>query len=1210
MIVPVSGRHVRGIALAALITLGLPLRIALTQAPRQDAVATSQAATDAAKTDGIDLTRQPTLYLVPYTHLDTQWNWDYVATIGQYLPETMRKNFEYFEKYPHYIFNFTGANRYRLMKEYYPTDFATLRRWVAAGRWFPAGSSMEEGDVNSPNAESIFRQILYGNEWFRREFGMASEEYMLPDCFGFPSSLPSILAAAGIEGFSTQKLNAAWQPSPRVGGPGSVEQTPEGIPFNVGRWIGPDGHSVLAALNPGAYESVVNYDLTQPLPQPLATGKALSYSPFIDWTKRVDLNGRVSGLYADYHYIGRGDIGGAPAESSVQLMELLASKDTVTVPLTMSGVLARPGTPGATLTPLPLGEGPLHVLPSYADQMFRDIVRTGTMDRLPTYTGELELINHSAGSLTSQTMQKRWNRENEVLADAAERASVAAAWLGGRAYPKQRLTDAWTLVMGGQFHDAMGGTATPKAYEYSWNDDVIALNQFAGVVTSATAAVASVLDTRARGTPVVVYNALNIARQDVVSAVMPFQHGQPSAVRVVGPDGKTVPSQLAGDTVLFLAAAPSVGYAVYDVQPVTSPTPAMSGHDLLVTDSTLENARYRVTLNHAGDVASIFDKQLRKELLSAPLRLALQTEQPQHWPAWNMDWSDQRQPPRGYVDGPATVHITERGPVRVALSVTRHTDSSAFEQTIRLAAGDAGNRVEFGNVIDWRTGKTALKASVSTTAANPVATYNWDVGTIQRGNNNERQFEVGSHQWIDLTDTSRAFGVTVLTDAKNGSDKPDDNTLRLTLLYTPGTLHHLPGTPPSYFEQYSYMATNDWGHHVFSFGLAGHAGDYRSAGTDWQGYRLNQPLIAMATTSHAGTLGKTFSLLRTSSSRIRVLAVKQAEAGDEVIVRAVELDGRAEQGVRFTFAAPVVSVRDVDAQERPLHDVAHAATIVGGAVVADFGAYQPRTFAVRLAAPAVRAPAPLSYPLALAYDRLVSSYDGARSSEGFDGKGNALPAELLPSTLDFAGVRFHLGSHAADGADAVIAHGQTLTLPAQHITRVYVLAAAADSDHRVTFRVGNTSVTRTVQRWTGYVGSWDNRQWKTLSTEIPARTLPPEIDAGSPEAAAFERDHKGKARTWDQPFGQMVGITPGFIKRADIAWYASHHHAADGSNQIYSYSYLFAYPIDVPAGARTLTLPNDPAVRIMAITAVDASASVRPVQALYDTLGSVSGNSP
>ena len=39
---------------------------------------------------------------------------------------------------------------------------------------------------------------------------------------------------------------------------------------------------------------------------------------------------------------------------------------------------------------------------------------------LPRYTGEMELTNHSAGSLTSEAYQKRWIRKKEFLADAAE----------------------------------------------------------------------------------------------------------------------------------------------------------------------------------------------------------------------------------------------------------------------------------------------------------------------------------------------------------------------------------------------------------------------------------------------------------------------------------------------------------------------------------------------------------------------------------------------------------------------------------------------------------------------------------------------------------------------------------------------------------------------------------------------------------------------
>jgi len=100
-----------------------------------------------------DLAKQPTLYVVGYAHLDTEWRWEYPQVIQEYLTKTMRNNFALFEKYPHYIFNFTGANRYRLMKEYYPADFDRLKFYVSMGRWFPAGSSMEEGDVNSPNAE-------------------------------------------------------------------------------------------------------------------------------------------------------------------------------------------------------------------------------------------------------------------------------------------------------------------------------------------------------------------------------------------------------------------------------------------------------------------------------------------------------------------------------------------------------------------------------------------------------------------------------------------------------------------------------------------------------------------------------------------------------------------------------------------------------------------------------------------------------------------------------------------------------------------------------------------------------------------------------------------------------------------------------------------------------------------------------------------------
>jgi alpha-mannosidase len=1126
--------------------------------------------------DTPDLKNTPTLYVVGYAHLDTEWNWDYVTTIGQYLPRTMHDNFDLFEKYPHYLFNFTGANRYRMMKEYYPLDFKRVKTYVDSGRWYPAGSSMEEGDVNAPSAEAILREILYGNKWFQREFGKSSAEYMLPDCFGFPASLPSILAHAGIKGFSTQKLSSGWQPAPHVGGPDSPEKTPQGIPFNVGLWIGPDGKSVIAALNPLSYGSTVTYDLskTPPPPPPVDPnavagrgGRGGRGGAMEDWTKRVQINGDLTGIFTDYHYVGTGDVGGSPQPDSVRVMEDIITKKMDFPPQPRFGG----GRGGAAPPPPPpsgplmqYGDGPLKVEWSNADQMFKDMIACCSLERLPKYQGDLELINHSAGSLTSQTIHKRWNRQNELLADAAEKASVAASWLGARVYPLERLNDAWTLVMGGHFHDIMAGTATPKAYEYSWNDDVIAMNQFAGVLADSSEAVSSALNTQTKGVPVVVYNPLSIAREDVVEAEVSFPGGLPKAVRVTGPDGADMPSQLSNGKVVFVAKVPSTGYAVYDIQPAeTAMADAFrmmaqqSGPNVL---HSFENARYIVGIDQTGDITSIHDKSLNKQLLSAPMRLAFQYEKPQQWPAWNMDWEDQKKDPRGVVAGPASMRIVENGAARVSFEVSRETEGSKFVQTIRLSAGDAGNRVEIGNVIDWKIGETALKATFPLTAANPEATYNWDIGTIKRANNDDRKFEVASHQWIDLTDKSGQFGTTILTDCKNGSDKPDDHTLRLTLIYSPGVRN-----------QYTYQASNDWGHHEFMYGIAGHAGTQPA---DWQAQRLNQPLLAFQATKHAGALGKTFSLLTVSNPRVRVLALKKAEIEDEWILRAVELDGNEVKDVRFSFPGKIAVAHEVDGQEVPVG----GATIDNGALVSNFAPFQPRTFAIKLAAAPTKLGAPKSQPVALKYDLAVATTDGAKSSAAF-----SLPAEMLPANINYDGVQFKLA--ASDKANAVVAKGQSISLPGK-FNRVYILAASADGDQSATFRIGDHAFDLNIEDWGGYIGQWDNRTWKPKTSELPA----------------FPGAADQRPRTRVEPFGELTGITPGFIKRADVAWYASHHHNADGTNALYSYSYLFAYEIDAPAGAKTLQLPNNHKIRILAVTVAEEPAGAHPAQPLYDTL--------
>jgi alpha-mannosidase len=234
-----------------------------------------------------DITRDRLLYTVGYSHLDTEWNWDYPTTIDEYILNTMLENFRLFEKYPDYVFNFTGSRRYKMMKEYYPQLYAKVKNYIDLGRWKVSGSSVDEGEVNISSSESLIRQVLYGNNFFRNEFGKESVDYMLPDCFGFLWNLPSILHHCGLLGFSTQKLT--WRSA-------------AGVPFNIGVWNGPDGKGIVAALNATSYTSRVE--------------NRLDKSP--QWIERLNEDKEKTGYAFDYRYYGVGDQGGAPRMNDVK----------------------------------------------------------------------------------------------------------------------------------------------------------------------------------------------------------------------------------------------------------------------------------------------------------------------------------------------------------------------------------------------------------------------------------------------------------------------------------------------------------------------------------------------------------------------------------------------------------------------------------------------------------------------------------------------------------------------------------------------------------------------------------------------------------------------------------------------------------------------------------------------------------------------------
>ncbi len=1017
-------------------------------------------------------------YVVSNAHLDTQWNWDIQTTINDYIPKTLRQNLWLIENYPDYVFNFEGAVKYNWMKEYYPLEYERVCKAIRDGRWHVSGSSWDANDTNVPSPESIFRNILLGQEFYKKEFGIKSTDIFLPDCFGFSYVLPTVAAHCGLIGFSTQKLG--WRKYPFYDG--------KREPFPIGMWQGIDGSAIQCAFDCGSY--VYNF-------------------PQGDLTQDPDLIARAQRGVNNtaYRYFGAGDTGGSPSVWSA-----------IAIEKALKG-----------------GDGPVEIISATSDQLYKDYIAAGRQDELPRYDGELLMDVHATGCYTSQSAMKRFNRRNEQLADAAERASVMADWFGALPYPAAKLTEAWQRFIWHQFHDDLTGTSIQRAYTFSWNDELIAQSQFADVMQTASGAVAQGLDTRVKGTPVIVYNPAAYARTNLVEATVPMER-KPQGIRVYGPDRKATPAQLlsyenGAAKILFPATVAPVSYTVYDVRTSGSNTPPQTLH---VTGNTLENTVYKLTLNAAGDIASIIDKRVGRELVRKGETVGLklfESNESSDWPAWEIAKSTLDAPSSSIGDR-ATITIAETGPLRATLRVEKRQGNSRYVQYISLTEGAADDRIDIVSEIDWAEKNALLKAAFPWSVGNPEASYDLGLGHIRRGNNTTTAYEVYAQHWADITSPDGSYGVSVLNDSKYGWDKPDDNTLRLTLFHNPQTAY-----------RYAHQEIQDFGHHRIAYSIVGHMGSCIEAGVVRQSEELNQPLISYLAPKHAGELGRTFSFIRSNTPRIAVKTLKKAEDGNGYIVRVYETEGRPIENAKLIFPAPIVSAHEVNGIE----EGSAAAAFEGCELIVEAGKFQPKTYRVTLAAPSVTLAAPQSRCVEIPCNVNAISPDGFRPESNVDNRGNSYAAELLPDTIVNDGILFKRGELGVP--NAVRCQGQVIPLPQDKpYTKLYLLAAATDRDRHAAFTVDGRAHAFDVPYYSDFFGQW----------------------------------------------GQQT-VSEGYVKHGKLAHVGNHRHNAVRGNDAYVFTYLYELGIDITPGAKELRLPEDAHIVVFAVTAAIAPAdALRP----------------
>ena len=1014
-------------------------------------------------------------YMVSDAHLDTQWNWDVQTTIKSYIWNTMVQNFCLFEQYPDYIFNFEGAVKYSWMKEYYPAQYELLKQYVAKERWHIAGSSWDANEVILCSPESWIRNIALGQTFYRQEFGKEATDVFLPDCFGFPYTMPTLAKHCGLIGFSSQKL--MWRVKPFYEGN-------KKYPFSVGLWQGVDGSKIMMVHGFDYGHKWKDEDISKNE----GLMKEISESP----------------LNIAYRYYGTGDMGGSPTIASVRAVE--------------KGIK---------------GDGPIKIISATSDQIYKDFLPYEKHPELPQFRGELAMDLHGNGCYTSQAAMKLYNRQNEHLGDAAERTAVMADWTGAYSYPINHLTEIWKRTIWHQFHDDVTGTSIPRAYEFSWNDELLSLKQFSEVLTTSVSGVARQLDTNVGGQPIVVYNNEAFPVKTIAEVEVT---GNGS---VAGPNGKSVASQVIEKdgrrVVLFEAEVPAMGFAVYCLK--TSGN-AKTGKN--ISGRTIENSRYKLTVDENGDISSLFDKKVNRELVADGQRIRLVVFNDctsKSWPAWEIQKATLDKEPVGIKGAEITV---ENGTLRKTLVIRKKYGESDIVQRIHLYEGAQSYRIDFENTVDWRSENSLLKAEFPLSISNPEATYDIGLGSLKRGNNRDNQFEVYSHEWTDLTDKSGDYGVTFLNNARYGWDKPNDHTLRHSLIYVPK-----PG------NGYRYQAQQDLGHHVFTYSLIGHQGQLDEPEAVRQAAVLNSPLKTFRTQKHKGALGRTFSFVSSDNGNVLIRALKRAETSDEYVVRVYETGGKETQNAQLTFAADIVAAVQADGTEKTITST--EAVFSGKKLSVSINPYGVRTYKVKLAKPGTVTPVTnvAAQPIQLDFNRKCFSFNEFRGDGNFEG-GYSYAAELLPKDrqLTVDGITFQLGE--PDAQSGLSCKGQDINIPAGY-KHLYLLAASDNGDRKATFTIGKDQRKMSVPFYTGFVGQWGHN-----------------------------------------------GHTKGYVKEARVAYTGTHRHSAT-SDEPYEYTYMYLLKLDIPKGCTQVTLPNDEHVVLFAATAANDEERATPAIPFFET---------
>jgi alpha-mannosidase len=504
---------------------------------------------------------------------------------------------------------------------------------------------------------------------------------------------------------------------------------------------------------------------------------------------------------------------------------------------------------------------------------------------------------------TTQARTKKNNRKSENLLLTAEKFSALAVASGFRDYyPERDLDEAWKIVLRNQFHDILDGSSIGVVYDETEGFYKEAFERGRRAFDFSLETITSNIDTRGEGKPFVVYNPLLWERTDAVLSEIPLAKNS-STIKILDADGNEVPLQIIRkfekdnrDFCRFVFVAlnvPSLGYKVYRI--INSEISGAFKTSLRVSEGEIENEFFRVSLNPVtGWIKSLLDKPNNREVLSGEGNiLQAIVDEPESMSAWELGLKDKFW---NIGEGGATIEILENGPVRGIIRVKNIFRNSFFQQDIVLYHNIP--RIDCHLQLNWQERSLMIKASFPVNVKNEEAYFEIPFGSISRKADGT---EVPALKWIDVSDSSGNYGVSLLNDCKYGFDVKG-STMRLSVIH--GATYPDPEA--------------DRGGHDLLYSLYPHKGTWKEANSIRRGYELNNPLMARVAMIHAGKLPPAYSFVRVEPENVIASSLKKEMGYDSrgLVMRLYEAYGKKTE-MKITFPWPIEAV-ETDLMERPI----------------------------------------------------------------------------------------------------------------------------------------------------------------------------------------------------------------------------------------------------------------------------------------------------